>query len=116
MRIVFQSQDNIQSVMRQCGYIFTREEQDELAFVRPLSSSGSGYPRFHAYVKVDDALPRTELGSGAGVSRETQINLHLDQKKPIYRGTTAHSGEYDGELVEREVERIKQILGPMVQR
>lgn len=99
MRIIFQSQENIQNVMRRCGYQFIREERGELAFVRPLSSSSSGYPRFHAYVKVDD------------VPREVVINLHLDQKKPIYHGAAAHSGEYEGELVEKEVGRIKKILG-----
>ncbi|MFH1575640.1 MAG: hypothetical protein ABIB55_01685 [Candidatus Nealsonbacteria bacterium] len=99
MRITFQSQENIQNIMRRCGYFFVREERGELAFVRPLSSSGSGYPRFHAYVKVD------------GVSREIIFNLHLDQKKPIYRGTTAHAGEYDGEIVVNEIERLKKILG-----
>ena len=90
--------------MRRCGYFFIKSEKGEIAFIRPLSSSGSGYPRFHIYVKTDD------------VSRETVINLHLDQKKPIYEGVAAHSGEYDGALIEREAERIKQILGPMVQR
>ncbi|MFH1780677.1 MAG: hypothetical protein ABH841_01605 [Candidatus Nealsonbacteria bacterium] len=99
MRITFQAQENIQNIMRRCGYFFTREERGEMAFVRPLTSAGSGYPRFHAYIKVDD------------VSRETQINLHLDQKKPIYNGATAHSGEYDGNLVVNETERLKKILG-----
>lgn len=51
------------------------------------------YPRFHVYIKED---------------RETVIfDLHLDQKRPIYEGVTAHSGEYDGEVVEREAARIK---------
>ena len=99
MRITFQPKENIQNVMRRCGYLFIRQEQDELSFARPMSSSGSGYPRFHIYAKVDD------------VSREITINLHLDQKKPIYEGVTAHSGEYDGAIVEREAERIKKIMG-----
>jgi len=38
------------------------------------------------------------------------FNLHLDQKAPIYKGAPAHAGEYDGELVSKEAERIKQIL------
>ncbi|MFH1423443.1 MAG: hypothetical protein ABIG29_00610 [Candidatus Nealsonbacteria bacterium] len=100
MRITFQLQENIQSTMRRCGYFFDRTEKDEFSFIRTLGASRSGYPRFHIYVKVDD------------VSREAVINLHLDQKKPIYEGVAAHSGEYDGELVERELARIKQILGP----
>lgn len=104
MKIIFQSQENIRNIMRRCGYFFIREEKGELAFARPLSSSGSGYPRLHAYVNMEK------------FPRETSLNLHLDQKKPIYGGVTAHSGEYEGELVEKEAERIRQILGPMVQR
>ena len=38
------------------------------------------------------------------------FNLHLDQKRPIYKGVTAHSGEYEGEVVEEEAERFKKIL------
>jgi len=85
--------------MRRCGYFFIKEEKGELAFIRPLSSSGSGYPRFHAYVNMEK------------FPRETLLNLHLDQKKPIYQGTAAHAGEYEGGLVEKEAERIKKILG-----
>ena len=90
--------------MRRCGYLFIKEENGELAFARPLSSAGSGYPKFHIYLNMEK------------FPRETSLNLHLDQKKPVYRGTAAHSGEYDGELVEKEAERLKQTLGPMVQR
>ena len=38
------------------------------------------------------------------------INLHLDQKRPVYRGTSAHGGEYEGEVVEQEAARIISIL------
>ncbi len=56
------------------------------------------YPRFHVYIKIEG---------------ETIIfDLHLDQKRPIYEGVTAHSGEYDGEVVEREGERIRLSLRP----
>ena len=85
--------------MRQCGYHFEKRDKGELAFCRIIGASKSGYPRFHAYVKVND------------LSRETAINLHLDQKKPIYKGSPAHSAEYNSEVVKKEVERIKQILG-----
>jgi len=99
VRIVFNSQENINNLMRRCGYFFIREEKGELAFARPLTSSGSGYPRFHAYVNMEK------------FPRETLLNLHLDQKKPVYQGATAHSGEYDGELVEGEIKRLRAILG-----
>ena len=88
--------------MRKFGYYFEREDVGELVFSRPISAAGSGYPRFHVYVKVDE------------VSCEAVINLHLDQKKPIYKGASAHAGEYKGETVEKEAERIKKIFGPIV--
>lgn len=87
---------NVYNLMRQAGYHPHETgggKAGELSFVRRLNAAD--YPRFHAYV-----------------SRETnKINLHLDQKKPSYEGTVAHSGEYQGELVEKEAERIKKIAG-----
>ncbi len=84
--------------MRQCGYYFEMEENKESVFIRPIGNSRSGYPRFHAFIKIDS------------VSRETFVNLHLDQKKPVYEGAPAHAGEYSGEIVEKEAERIKEII------
>lgn len=104
MKVTFQLHENINNVMRRCGYFFIREERGELAFVRLLGSSRSGYPRFHAYIKVDSVSHGTE-------KKEALLNLHLDQKKPIYSGATAHAGEYDGAIVENEIERLKKILG-----
>ena len=90
MRINLKFSGNVYNLMRQFGY-----HPHESSFVRRLSAAD--YPRFHIYIK--------------NVSRESlEINLHLDQKKPIYKGATAHSGEYDGELVEKEAERIKNII------
>ncbi|MBI2624748.1 MAG: hypothetical protein HYW70_00165 [Candidatus Nealsonbacteria bacterium] len=72
--------------MRNIGYTPLRE-----SYVKRLGQGD--YPRFHAYIK--------QAGG------KLIINLHLDQKKPIYKGVSAHSGEYVGELVEKEAERIK---------
>lgn len=82
------------SFLRQCGYqeIFNPHKQNESSFARGLDR-GSFYPRFHIYLEKD--------------SRGFFLNLHLDMKRPSYEGTAAHSGEYSGELVEREAERIK---------
>lgn len=88
--------------MRNCGYFLEKQDPQtgEMAFLRPAGgASRSGYPRFHIYARYDT------------VTQETVINLHLDQKKPVYKSATAHAGEYDGALVEAEVERIKNILG-----
>jgi hypothetical protein len=83
--------------MRRAGYGYLQDRRHGTeSFVRRLGRDF--YPRFHVY--VDDK------------GDHWQINLHLDQRAPVYRGVTAHSGEYDGEVVEREVQRIKQFLGP----
>lgn len=79
---------------RLLGYKSLGDRNDEFNFVRSISDNN--YPRFHLYVKKEkDALI---------------FNLHLDQKRPSYEGAVAHSGEYDGELVEQEAERIKREL------
>lgn len=77
--------------MRSCGYAFDREVGVEASCMRRVS--GHDYPRYHAYVKKDGAA--------------LIVNLHIDQGKPSYGGNHAHNGEYEGELVEREAERIR---------
>jgi len=64
------------------------------SFIRPLQSSD--YPRFHLYIEKRE--------------NELILNLHLDQKKPIYKGSPAHAGEYDGPVVEQEAQRIRQAI------
>ena len=54
------------------------------------------YPRFHVYVEDK--------------GENWLFNLHLDQRAPVYKGVKAHAGEKDGEVVEREGERIKNML------
>ena len=66
----------------------------QLSFVRPLSLAG--YPRFHIYLKESKA--------------DYIFALHLDQKRPVYKGANAHSGEYSGQVIKEEAERIKQKL------
>ncbi|PIP19098.1 hypothetical protein COY23_00130 [bacterium (Candidatus Torokbacteria) CG_4_10_14_0_2_um_filter_35_8] len=38
------------------------------------------------------------------------FNLHLDQKKPSYVGAHKHNAEYEGEIVEAEIKRLKSLL------
>ena len=52
------------------------------------------YPRFHLYFEIDK-------------DNRQVLNLHLDQKKPSYAGSSAHNAEYDGELVQREAALIQ---------
>lgn len=78
------------------GFLGQDEKTGELSLVRRLS--GADYPRFHVYVKKE--------------GDEITVNLHLDQKKPSYEGSAAHSGEYeDSEILQKEAERIKQVFG-----
>lgn len=93
MQFILENQkDNIFSLARKIGYHFLRKtEKNEWEFARPPA----GYPRFHLFLKQENGLI---------------INIHLDQKKPVYKGTHAHSGEYEGEILEKETERIKKEL------
>jgi hypothetical protein len=86
--------ENIYSLMRKAGYYFQRKEENksELVFTRPPR----GYPKFHVYLRIE--------------GEDLIFNLHLDQKRPIYKGGPAHAGEYEGKVIEGEAERIKKIL------
>ena len=87
--------ENPVSLLRRAGYIFQRNENDEMSFIRPLASAG--YPRFHMYAKVENF--------------DLFINIHLDQKKETYGQATRHHGEYEDDgALKVEVERIKSIL------
>ncbi len=85
--------EHLPNILRKCGYApeGTDERTGELRFSRSLR--GRRYPRFHLYAVTDE--------------KEARLNLHIDQKQPSYQGSSAHSGEYDGTLVEQEVERIQ---------
>lgn len=81
--------------IRRAGYgLIVDRRRAVQSFVRRLDRDL--YPRFHVYVE--------ERGES------WLFNLHLDQRAPRYEGVTAHSGEYDGEVVEREAERIRSYL------
>lgn len=89
-------EESIISLARKLGYIPRDIVGEEFNCVKPLR--GRDYPRFHLYLKENKE------------KNELLFNLHLDQKKPSYAGTPAHSGEYTGEVVENEAERIKKAL------
>ncbi len=81
-------------ILQRCGYGEKVNRQGKRSYVRLLSRVP--YPRFHAYVDMtDDGF---------------QINLHLDQKAPVYKSGAAHAGEYDGHVVEAEAARISSIV------
>ncbi|MBI4437748.1 hypothetical protein HY631_02245 [Candidatus Uhrbacteria bacterium] len=80
--------------MRRLGYGEHRGHEGQLSYA--LRVSGQLFPRYHAYVEDRDG----------GV----QVNLHVDQKAASYEGTSAHAGEYEGALVESEMQRIAQFV------
>lgn len=84
--------------IRRCGYgrIFDRKT-NQVSYVRRIH--GEMYPRFHVYIN--------ESGN------DWVFNLHLDQKKPIYKGVAAHAGEYEGRVVEEEGKRISNFQYPI---
>ncbi len=86
-----------QYFLRKCGYIEIQNphKNNEISYARSLDP-GRFYPRFHVYLEPDQ--------SGTGIS------IHMDAKKPSYEGTSAHSGEYDGPLVQGEITRIQTIM------
>jgi hypothetical protein len=65
------------------------------SFVRRLH--GDYYPRFHIYQETDS-------------NGRKFINLHLDQKKPSYSGAHADNAEYDGEVIQKETERLQGLI------
>ncbi len=86
-------------LMKKVGYVFDRQDEikGEMSFVRELGVAR--YPRLHIYLK--------EFG------QKVECNIHLDQNKNSYHGTTAHAGEYDSDLVQEEVIRIQGMLGSL---
>lgn len=81
--------------LRACGYIqIQNPHNQETSYARSLDP-GRFYPRFHIYFEE--------------TPKQITVNLHLDAKKPSYEGTAAHSGEYDGAVVETEAARIQKI-------
>jgi len=92
---IINTTENVVGVARKIGYvIIDSQDNGQYNLVRKLTFGN--YPRFHVYLK--------QAGD------RYIFSLHLDQKAPIYKGTHAHNGEYDGPVVEAEAERIKEIL------
>ncbi|HHD92553.1 MAG TPA: hypothetical protein ENL06_02975 [Candidatus Portnoybacteria bacterium] len=99
-RIKLKTKTNFLLLAREIGYqlkaIKTLSDGiEEANYQRYISRFA--YPRFHLFVKKNN-------------SNEIILSLHFDQKKPSYNGSSAHSGEYDGQLVKDEMERILKII------
>ncbi|MFA5052227.1 MAG: hypothetical protein WC544_04210 [Patescibacteria group bacterium] len=95
IRLMMGATANWKIIMNRLGYHENYDRRtNQISYIRRLRSLN--YPRFHAYLEHGD--------------QQATINLHLDEKAVSYSGQTRHSGVYDGELVEKEAERIQQSL------
>jgi len=89
------NKDNISTLIRKIGYYYLgKTEKQEFNLIKALERGG--YPRFHIYLTITE--------------QDLIFNLHLDQRKPVYKNAPAHSADYEGKTVEKEAERIKQLL------
>lgn len=99
MKISIQNpKSHSRNLFRRAGYALYQGRDGEVSYTRRLSGGGD-YPRFHVYVNNE------ELGE------VIEFSLHLDEKQPSYEGFTAHSGQYDGPLVEQERDRLLGLMG-----
>lgn len=86
---------NPEQVLRLAGYKYIVDHKTgKESFVH--QPGRNRYPRFHVYLEQQaDAV---------------FFDMHLDQKEAMYPGQHAHNAEYDGEVVEREVARLKETI------
>ncbi len=90
---------NITLFMRRLGYHPDRRQKPgSLSFSKRIGSYD--YPKFHVYINNNKA-------NGHPTSASFCLNLHIDMKKPSYKGSSAHSGEYDSDIVKQEAMRIE---------
>ena len=102
--IIEKSKANINPVefMRRAGYFHIHDKRRRKdSFVRRLGRDN--YPRMHMYI---DQFKSKKTGEEL-----MSFNLHMDQKKPSYKGSHMHNAEYDGPIIESEIGRIKTLLG-----
>ena len=92
-KIQVSDQDNF---IRRCGYGLKVDRYGGGKSYTRHPDRTMLYPRFHVYIEDKQ--------------ENWMFDLHLDQRAPVYRGVKAHAGEKDGEVVEREGERIKNML------
>ncbi|MEK7615398.1 MAG: hypothetical protein AAB431_03375 [Patescibacteria group bacterium] len=86
--------DHARNLLRRTGYAEQRTRSGQISYTKRVT--GERFPRYHAYVE--------DLNGGV------QINLHVDQKEASYEGSSAHSGDYEGRVVEEEMARIVRFI------
>jgi hypothetical protein len=86
---------NADYLIRRAGYgRWEDKEHGVISYTRKLGASN--YPRFHVHLQ--------------NFEKYFEVGLHLDQKQPSYLKEKAHSGEYEGPVVEDEARRITAVI------
>lgn len=81
--------------MRKINYIEHRDRYSPgTSYIRRAKPGGSFYPRYHAHVRLQGT--------------QVEIDLHYDWRRPMHV-KEARSSDSAGDVVEREVERIKAV-------
>lgn len=81
--------------MRKINYIEHRDRYSPgISYIRRAKPGGSFYPRYHAHVRFQGT--------------QIEIDLHYDWRRPMHV-KEARSSDQAGDVVEREVERIKAV-------
>ena len=94
--------ENPEMWLRSAGYVMINDRlSGQTSYARRLMRDF--YPRFHLYFTTEKDSRGEEF---------ITFDFHLDQKKPGYEGQNRHNAEYDGELVEQELKRLKNLVKP----
>ena len=91
--------DHGRNILRRLGYGEDRKWNGQISYMKRISNSK--FPHYHVYIE----------DKNGGL----QINLHVDQKEATHEGSHAHSGEYDGKLVEDEMLYIAKYIAYLKQ-
>ncbi len=83
--------------IRRCGYGEYYDRRMGKTSYMKRARMEDMFPRYHVYFEEHD--------------QEIIFDLHLDQKRPSYEGSSMHAGEYDGTAVEREAAKIQSFVG-----
>jgi hypothetical protein len=96
MNIIIRNlKDNPRTLIRRAGYSEHFDSRSgHTSYARRLDRGI--FPKFHVYL--------SEKQGGI------EVSLHIDQKQPSYGVGHMHSGDYEGPLVESELERIREFF------
>lgn len=91
---------NADEFLRRAGFAYIYDNlKGHGSYIKRLNRDF--FPRLHVYVMEKKDNEGREL---------IVIEMHLDQKKASYEGAKMHNAEYDGEVVENEMNNLKNLM------